>query len=247
MKGLTEFIANSALDSNLPFEMIVAPEGKDWKGQPTKEVGRFKIPVFNELLQREQWFFEVLGSKSSNRQLEFQMQITQMRQMIKQHFGLPTHQEASQVFSYFLGSLNGAKLEEFETKYIALLSDFDEFASDKQADFAKLLEMAQTTAGDRVLNWFQVAFFLRSRCDENFDIADVARLLPSQFDAVLKLIRLEANNGIEPVAPTADGESEGNEKQPTLAPGEPSTSNSKPADSETTGSTTDDLVLTAVA
>lgn len=184
----TQFVQSKALESRLPFniDFEITP---DTSNAPKTLVAGYEIPTFNELLSREQWFFEILGSSNGNRRIDIQIELNLLAKDLKDRCKLPTLAIALQSVAS-----PSAELSESE--------EYQDFLLNNASRLQKIADLAGLLENDLAINWLKVTFFMASRVDSTWTMSKSAALRPSQVSQILEFINLELNGGIapEPVA-----------------------------------------------
>ncbi|MGL4947078.1 MAG: hypothetical protein ACRC4X_05370 [Cetobacterium sp.] len=183
---LKQYIAIAKTEQKLPFDMVVEPEPFESPLQLCEGIGTYKLPVYNELLEREVWFFELVDSTQGDRGLDFQIELTAIAKLIKEKFGIKSTQEAFNRLST-LGK--NPDSPDFEAE--------QDFLYDNLEAFNKLNTMGKV-ADARIANWMKIAFFLQSRVDGNFDWQKITAMRPSVVTQLLTFITKESNGGVLP-------------------------------------------------
>lgn len=217
MPTFKELIKNKAIEDRLPFgiEFEIKP---DFPGVPTETVAGIKIPVFNELLVQEAWFFELLEQATGNRRNELGSMYRALILEFKKFMCFDTFKEAND--NLFNPS---AELQEDPL--------YQEFTSLHAEDFNKIVDLVSLMNNDKVAEWMKAAFLLASRVGEEWsDLGKTSRLRVSQLKEISDFILKEANGGIMPepeIETTTEPNIEPVGKELTAATEEPITGKSK--------------------
>jgi hypothetical protein len=203
MPTFKELIKSKAIEDRLPFgiEFEITP---DFNGVPTESVAGLNIPVFNELLVQESWFFEILEEATGNRRAELGSMYRALILEFKKFMQYGSYKEANE--NLFVPS------EQLQEDPL-----YQEFVSLHAEDFNKIVDLVALMNNDKIASWMRVAFFLASRVGEEWtDLGRTARLRVSQIKAINDFILKESNGGVMP-KPEMEPESEepmGNEFSP---------------------------------
>ena len=191
-----EFVSTKALESKLPFDIDfeITP---DFGSVTTASVGGYDIPTFNELLSRECWFYELLGSQLSNRRQDLQIQLTLLSQELKSKCGL---ERLGDALSLLLGSVpEGAEpKKKKELQAILDSTDYENFLLANTQELHKLGEMNKLIDDDITINWLKVTFFMLSRYSGEWTLGKTAALPTSRINEIVAFIAKESNGGKEP-------------------------------------------------
>ncbi|MGL5076379.1 MAG: hypothetical protein ACRDBG_11190, partial [Waterburya sp.] len=90
---LDSIIKDHALDAKIPFDIdfkITLPSNT----VSTKLVGGFEFPVFNELLTRESWFFDVVAQLSNKHDRNFRNLLRKLALKCQMELGLSSIDDA---------------------------------------------------------------------------------------------------------------------------------------------------------
>ncbi len=190
----TEFVKSKALESRLPFaiDFEITP---DTSNAPITTVAGFEFPTYNELLSREQWFFEILGSSNGNRRIDIQIELNLLAKDLKDSCKLPS-------LSVALESIARPSQELSDTE------EYQDFLLRNASRLQKIADLANLLENDLAVNWLKVTFFIMSRVNAKWTMGQSAALRPSQVNQILSFINLELNGGVEPsaiaIAPAQD-------------------------------------------
>ncbi|MGL4909589.1 MAG: hypothetical protein ACRC4J_00100 [Cetobacterium sp.] len=191
---LKQYINIAKTEQKLPFDMVVEPEPFEITGDPAERIGPYIIPAYNELLEREVWFFELVDSTQGDRGLDFQIELTAIAKLIKEKFNIKSTQDAFNRLST-LGK--NPESPDYEAE--------QDFLYDNLEAFNKLNTMGKV-ADARIANWMKIAFFLQSRVDGNFDWQKVTAMRPSIVTQLLTFITKESNGGVLPTVEPVEGD-----------------------------------------
>lgn len=180
----SEHIQQLALSDQLPFSIgSISP---DFENPVIESVGGFQIPVFNELLTRESWFFEKVTEANVKRQTELRKILRDVAKRFKETFKL--EMTLAQVIELMF-----APTPEIENNPL-----YDAFNEENEEAIARYLELARVIQSDVAISWFKITFFMLSRYSGNWDLSNTASLRGSQISAILAFITKEANGGVVP-------------------------------------------------
>lgn len=209
--GETEFqkwVFSLFAKDNLPFDidLNILP---DTEGCTFADIGKLKIPVFNELLQREELFFQKMRNMEQVKSLEMSKKgrelrdkMTPIAKEIADKAGLKYKNDAEALDLVFFN--RGESWDENEA--------FVEALTEKSDDIAEInLQMIQLTEGSRFSQWASVTFFIASRVDPKFTPEAISVLRQSQVKQIQDLIATESNKGVPPVIESDESESETSE------------------------------------
>jgi hypothetical protein len=193
--SFSEFIKSKAVTARLPFDIDfdICP-CSDF--ERSERVAGFDFPVFNELLTREAWFFELLEEANSASNKKFKVAIKTLSAKLQLALGLESQAEALQML------LEPTPEQVADGKY-------DDFMIDNSVEVEEVVDLFKQTQDNLAFNWLRVTFFMASRLNPSWTLGDTANLRKSQIAAILEFILLEANGGVieEPMT-TTSGEGE---------------------------------------
>ena len=82
MVTFAEFVQTQVLKDKLPFDINFQIEAK-LDGDVGKSIAGFDVPVYNELLAQEAWFFETLESMNDSKTSELQLMLRSLAKKLK--------------------------------------------------------------------------------------------------------------------------------------------------------------------
>jgi len=201
-----QFVTTKALESKLPFDLDfeISPDFGDCSKE---KVAGYEIPKFNELLSREVWWFELLGSQLGNRRQELQINLTLLAQELKSKCGV---ERLSDAMSLLFGSIPEENKNKKQLQSVLDSPEYENFLLNHTQELQKIGEMAKLIDDDITINWLKVSFFMVSRYDGEWTLGKTAAMPTSRINELVKYIELEANGGKLPeapaIAPTAEDE-----------------------------------------
>lgn len=191
----TQFIQQKALEDKLPFgiDFEIAPNSSE----VTTTVAGMEVPVYDELLTRESWFFEMLETLNGSKLSELQLVLRKLVRGLKKACDLESLEQASNY-------LFNPPSELVETEAYQTFNDAN------QSEIDSLLELSKLAQNTQAINWMRVTFFILSRVDGDWTFGKTAALRTSQINDIIAFIAKEANGGIEPAnEPVEETEVEG--------------------------------------
>lgn len=201
-KTISEFVAALAQESNLPFAAVIEPD-PDWEPISWKTVGKYRIPIFHELLALEQWFFEGIQAKGIAKQIELQMTLNGLLRDIKTEFGVESLNDARPILAKMLAPGEDAPEDEGKGKgkkssALAIIpknSEIEDFTFLHQDKFNQLIMLSNQSSGQLVERLFKVTFFMRQRWDKDWDFVNTAKLPVSSLNTLNDIIATEVAGG----------------------------------------------------
>lgn len=203
MAGIQALVTKEALESNLPFDMLIEPD-PDAIPLRIEEVKNgatvIKFPLFGEYFADEQFFVEAVQSKAMLRSLELSVTLQKISEAIKSFFGVSDGKEVNALYRRIMGMPDalgdGTEKTDEESSAIVKVSlvpegkidEFKELYSKLIADFWQL---SATTASALVPKILLVTFFMRRRVDATWDLINTQRLRLPTLDRVYELIQSE--------------------------------------------------------
>lgn len=201
-----QFVSKMSVDNKLPFDISfdLKPESTN---APTKKVAGFDLPVYNELLTRESFFFEQIAAVVSNQSADIRVELILLAQELKDRLSLERLQDAVQLI---FGQVESTS-DNYEELTEKLNSDeYSAFLIENKTRLRKLAESSELSGNNTLLLWLKITFFLLSRYSGEWTLGKTSALRPSQIKALDEFITLEANGGNEPddVETLGEGDSE---------------------------------------
>lgn len=199
-----EFVSSKALEAKLPFDLSfeVSP---DFPDQPTEKIaGLYEVPVFNELLSREQWFFELMDSQLANRRSELQIALVQLSAKLKNELGLDNRSDA---LSLLFGDLpeecknpqtKENKKRRDQLQDILNSDQYDNFILANTEELNRIGELAKLIDNDITIKWLKVSFLMLSRYDGSWTLGKTAGLPSSKIEEMFNFLLRETNGGKPP-------------------------------------------------
>jgi hypothetical protein len=192
--SFSEFIKSKAITARLPFDIDfdICP-CSDF--ERSERVAGFDFPVFNELLTREAWFFELLEEANSASNKKFKVAIKTLSSKLQLALGIESQTVALQM------------LLEPTAEQIAD-GRYDDFMIDNSVEVEEVIDLFKQTQDNLAFNWLRVTFFIASRLNPGWTLGDTVNLRKSQISDILAFILLEANGGVieEPITePSGEG------------------------------------------
>lgn len=223
MVSFNDFVRNQALKDELPF-------GIDFDIQPPKAIGAtevistFTFPKYNELLNREAWFYTVLdgivNSSVSNSTLLYRRlgrdlvrlceSITDEK-LLKAIMPKPEKVDPENPDAYLHKPLPLQYALVYITNpptELATSQEYLDFEVEHKDDLANLIDSLKLGENAKGVEWVKVTFFMISRIDGNWTHSDTGCLLESQIESISKFITREANKGVDPEPLAQDEEIE---------------------------------------
>lgn len=213
MVAFEDFVKNQMLKDEVPF-------GISFNIQPPKSIGAtetiagFNFPKFNELLNREAWFYNVLdgivNSSVSNSTLLYRRlgrdlvktcgTITDEK-LLKAIMPEPEEKDPDNPDSYLHEPLPLQYALVYITNpptELATSQVYLDFEVEHKDDLTNLIDSLKLGENAKGVEWVKVTFFMISRIDGNWTHSDTGCLLESQIEAISKFITREANKGVDP-------------------------------------------------
>lgn len=199
MVSFKEVVAQSALEEKLAFSVDFPEKPKFKIPHTTKEVKGFKIPIFNDLLAAEAWYFELEAAKTKNQQQELQTKIWGLARDLQAALGEDV--SISDAVSYLFSQASEVPDE--------LSEAYGHFRADRVEDFLEILEASGEIKGRSTSLINRVTFFLMARVNGTWELDDTMMLPRKTLLAIDELIQSEVQ-GNEPEEETEE-ETEGKE------------------------------------
>lgn len=203
MAGIQALVTKEALESNLPFDMLIEPDPEAIPLR-TETVANgakaIEFPMFGEYFADEQFFVEAVQSKAMLRSLELSITMQKISDSIKSYFGVSDPKETNALYRRIIGATemlgNGTEKTDEESKAIVKAQSFgDEKLDEFKELYSKLLtdfwQLSATTASALVPKILLVTFFMRRRVDGSWDLINTQRLRLPTLDRIYELIQSE--------------------------------------------------------
>lgn len=204
MTSFKQFVKNKALEDKLPFDIDfeIEPESSE----VAETIDKYEIPIFNELLGREAWFFELIESLNGESTTTLKFELRAFARKLKSACNLSSLVEAVE-----------AVLDPPDD--LARTPEYEDFLEQNEKQAEEIISLFKLSIDQRSLRWMRITFFMLSRVTGDWTMGKTVALRESVLNKIDNLIIKETNGGVEPkaIVETNAETNEGKGKQNAVA------------------------------